>query len=138
MSNILRNDINAAFEGFLEITKELDGEKIDLFFKASQDSWYHFGFENNKLITFSSNPEYNNFIANKSNAGKAKIGEFVYIPGDMPEAIDFIHRFRKDYLGIEEPYELYAPPSDEVVESDDFGAEEEEGFEEEEEDDEGF
>ncbi len=129
MSNVLRNDINAAFEGFFEVTKKLEGEKIDLFFKASAETWYYFGYENNRLITFSSNKEYNEFITSKSNAAKAKVGDFVFVPGDLAEALDFVNRFRKDYLNLETPYELYAPLGDEEKkEEKKDAADDDEGF----------
>lgn len=121
VSNILRENINGTFEGFLEISKSLDGERIDLFIKASFESWYYFSFENNKLITYSSNPEFNDFIASKSNAAKAKIGEFVFIPGDESEILTFVNRFRNDYLGIQEPYKLDAAPAEEETGNDGFG-----------------
>ena len=129
LSHVLRNDVNAAFEGFFEIRKDQENEGFDLFIKAASDSWYYFGYENNKLITYSSNKEYNDYVANKSNAGKAKIGEFTFIPGDVNETLAFIDSFRSIYLGIDEPYEL-----DAAVEE----LPEEEGFEEEALDDEGF
>lgn len=121
VSNILREDINGSFEGFLEIIKRLDGERIDLFLKASVDSWYYFSYENNKLITYSSNPAYNEFIATKSNAGKSKIGEFVFIPGDESEILTFVNRFRNDYLNIQQPYQLNAAPIEEDLTDDGFG-----------------
>lgn len=121
VSNVLRSDLNATFEGYLEITKRLDGEKIDLFIKAGVDSWYYFGYENNKLITYSSNADYNNFVTTKSNAGKAKIGEFVFIPGDESEILNFVNKFRKDYLNITEPYKLNAAPAEDEPLDDGFG-----------------
>jgi len=129
VSNILRQDVNAAFEGFLEIRKDQENEGFDFFIKAASDSWYYFGYENNKLITFSSNSEYNSIVANKTNAGKAKIGEFTFIPGDVAETLAFINRYRSTYLGIDEPYELDGAVEEIPVE---------EGFDEEPVDDEGF
>ena len=134
LSHILRNDINAAFEGFIEIQKSLDGDRINIFIKASAESWYFFSYEDSKLLIYSSNKEFNDFISSKSNAAKAKIGEFIYAPGDIGETLDFINRFRLDYLGIDELYELSAPldgqEDDKKTETDD----DDDGFE----DDDGF
>ena len=112
ISNIGKNDINGGFEGFMEIRKTEDGSPVfHVFFKASPESWYYFGIEDNRLLIFSSNKDFNNMISKRSNAGKAKIGEVAFIPGSEEETLTFINRFRKQYLGIDVPYSLYeAPP----------------------------
>lgn len=108
MSNIGRNDINGGFEGFLEIKRDESGAGIfNLFFKASPDAWYYFGFEGSRLLVYSSNRDFNSQVSKRSNAGKAKIGEVAFVPGSEDETLAFINRFRKDYYGIEVPYSLY-------------------------------
>ncbi len=108
LSNINRTDINAAFEGFMEIKREDDGgAEFNVFFKASPDSWYYFGYENNRLLMHSSNSEFNLTVAKRTNSGKAKIGETVFIPGTEDETLEFVNRFRKTYLGIQVPYDLH-------------------------------
>ncbi len=113
MSNIERNDINGAFEGFMEVRKNEDGTPVfHVFFKASPETWYYFGYEDNRLMVQSSNQPFNTLIAKKTNSGKAKVGELVFIPGSDEETLSFINRFRKNYLGLEAPYELTAPTTD--------------------------
>ena len=107
LSNMGRYDINGAFEGFMEIRKNEDGSPVfHLFVKGSPDSWYYFGFEDNRMMLQSSNAALNELIAKKTNAAKAKVGELIYIPGSDEEALAFINRFRQNYYGIEAPYEL--------------------------------
>jgi len=112
ISNMGKNDINGAFEGFMEIRKTEDGIPVfHVFFKASPESWYYLGIEDNRLLVYSSNEKFNKIISKKTTAGKAKIGEVAYIPGSEEETLAFINRFRKQYLGIDVPYSLYeAPP----------------------------
>jgi hypothetical protein len=113
LSNIERNDINGAFEGFMEVRKNEDGTPVfHVFFKASPETWYYFGYEDNRLMVQSSNQPFNTLIAKKTNSGKAKVGELVFIPGSDEETLSFINRFRKNYLGLEAPYELTAPTTD--------------------------
>jgi hypothetical protein len=108
LSNINRTDINAAFEGFMEIKKNEDGGAVfNVFFKASPDSWYYFGYEDNRMLMYSSNNEFNTTVAKRTNSGKAKIGEMVFIPGTEDETLEFINRFRQNYLGIQVPYNLH-------------------------------
>lgn len=112
LSNILRHDINGGFEGFMEVRRTAEGVQVfHVFFKASPESWYYFGIEDNRLLIHSNNDAFNRLIAKRSNAGKAKIGETAFIPGSEEETLAFINRFRKNYLGIDVPYSLYeAPP----------------------------
>ena len=107
VSHMGRNDINTAFEGFMEIRKNEDGSPVfHVFFKASPEAWYYFGYEDNRLMIHSSKQPFNTLIAKKTNSSKAKVGELVFIPGSDDETLAFINRFRKNYLGLEAPYEL--------------------------------
>jgi hypothetical protein len=128
MSNIQRNDINGAFEGFFEIKRNEDGAAgLNMFVKASPDSWYFFSFEDNRLLMYSSNNAFNSLISKKSNGSKAKIGDLVFAPADKAETLNFINRFRLQYYGIDEIYNLDAAveeeelPQDEATDSDDDG-----------------
>ena len=114
LSNIGRNDINGAFEGFMEVKKTEDGGPVfNVFIKASPEAWYYFGLEDNRLLVHSSNSDFNSIISKRTNGGKAKIGEVAFIPGSDDETLSFINRFRRDYLGIDVPYDLteFAAPA---------------------------
>lgn len=107
LSNMGKYDINGAFEGFMEMRKNEDGTPVfHVFVKASPEAWYYFGFEDNRLMLQSSNQTFNDLIAKKTNAGKAKVGELIFVPGSDEEALAFINRFRQNYYGIEAPYDL--------------------------------
>jgi hypothetical protein len=118
ISNVGKNDINGAFEGFMEIRKDEDGLPVfHVFFKASPEAWYYFGFEDNRLMIQSSYGAFNDVINKKTNARKAKVGEIAFIPGSEEETVAFINRFRKTYYGIDVPYSLYEAqeaPSDQA------------------------
>ena len=114
LSNIGRNDINGSFEGFMEIKKTEDGGPVfNVFIKASPEAWYYFGLEDNRLLVHASTSDFNDIISKRTNGGKAKIGEVAFIPGSDDETLTFINRFRRDYLGIDVPYDLtdYAAPA---------------------------
>jgi hypothetical protein len=112
VSHILRTDINAAFEGFMEVKKNEDGAPVfHLFIKASPDSWFYFGMEDNRLMVHSSIPALNDVVVKKANAGKAKVGELVFIPGTDDETLAYVNQFRQRYYGIEAPYDLSSKSS---------------------------
>lgn len=127
LSNIGKKDINGAFEGFMELRKAQDGTPVfHVFFKASPEAWYYFGYEDNRLLLHSADPAFNEVVAKKTNASKAKVGELVFIPGSDDEVMAFISRFRKNYYGIDAPYDLGSASSstkkkEEKKEADDDG-----------------
>ena len=107
LSNIGRTDINGSFEGFLEAKKNEDGGPVfHLFLKASPEAWYYFGYEDSRLMIQSSVKEINNQVFRRSNAARARPGELVIIPGSEEETLEFIDRFRSDYLQIDTPYDF--------------------------------
>jgi hypothetical protein len=113
LSNIGKNDINGTFEGFMELRKNDDGSPgYHLFIKASPESWYYFGYEDNRLLVHSSDPAFNDIIGKKTNAARARVGELVFVPGSDEETLAFIKRFRLDYLGIETDYDLFSATAD--------------------------
>jgi hypothetical protein len=109
LSGVLRADINASLEGFMEIQKTQEGDNVNLFIKASGSSWYFFGYQDNRLILYSSNQAFNDEVNNRSNVGKAAFGEYVFALGDFQDAQNFITRFRANYLGITLPYDIRMP-----------------------------
>lgn len=146
ISNINKNDINGGFEGFLEVKKTADGAPVfHLFIKASPESWYYFGFEDNRLMVYSSNQDMNSSISKKSNAGKVKIGEVAFVPGSEDETLAFINRYRKEYYGIDIPYSLSdaskvveKPSNDTIAKPEEKKPEEKKPEEKKKEDDDGF
>ena len=140
LSNINSTDINGAFDGFIEISKnEGGGPVLNIFLKASPASWFYFSYEDDQLLIHSSNNLMNDVISKKSNGAKAKIGELVFAPADKAETLNFINRFRLQYYGIDELYDLDSEVEEQEVTDqgqDGFGGtNEDDGFED---DDDGF
>ena len=110
LSNIMKADLNALIDGFIEIKRSSEkGTIMNVFIQASSDCWYFFGFEDNRLMIYSSNDEFVDVVASKSNINKAGFGEYVFVDADLPDVLKFVDRFRLDYLGIKDPYEIRIP-----------------------------
>jgi hypothetical protein len=119
LSNVGDHDANALIDGFIEIRRTFDaGDVVNIFLQISPGVWYYFNYEGNRLFTFSSYDEYNNAIKDKSKAGKAKPGQYIIAASDIAETMQFVNRFRKNYYGIETPYELNAAPAVEAPAAD--------------------
>ncbi len=110
LSNVGEIDANALIDGFIEVRRSFEtGNIVNIFLQLSPGIWYYFNYEGNRLLTFSSYDLYNTEIDRKSNARKAKPGDYVIAKADIAETLKFVNRFRKQYYGIETPYELNAP-----------------------------
>jgi hypothetical protein len=120
LSNVGETDANAMVDGFIEIRRSFDaGNTVNIFLQLAPGIWYYFNYEGNRLLTFSSYDLYNEEIERKSNAHKAKPGDYVITKADIAETIKFINSFRKKYYGVETPYELNAPAAPAAATEDD-------------------
>lgn len=109
ISNMGSQDLNIAVEGYLEIKKAENGDIVNLYLKLSPDAWYYFNFEENRLLTVSSNGEFSDIIESKSGALKANFGEYFFLKGDGSDVNGFIDSFRQNYLGAESQNEPVIP-----------------------------
>ncbi len=137
VANILESEINGKLEGFLEIRKLEGEEEFHLFLKASQTTYYYFGYVENRLYTYSSNTQFNSIINKNSKIFKSGIGEYAFASTDMEFMLEFVDRFRRDYMDITEPYEINTFAQEEILDED-FTTFEQEVSEDEEDSDDGF
>src|SRR5690606_15217230 len=96
VSNIIRHDVNAGLDGFMEIRETENGAEVNIFIQASPSTWYFFSYLNNRLMIASPSQEFNDVISSRSRAGKAKIGDYAFFKGDVVDALGFVNRFRTD------------------------------------------
>ena len=110
ISNIYGEDINTKVDGFLEIKKDdIDNDILNLFIQAAPGSWYYFNYQDNSLLVYSSNSEFNDEIKSNESSGKLKSGQLILVAGEETETLNFINTFRKVYLDIEVPFKLTYP-----------------------------
>ena len=110
LSHIGREDINAKLDGFLEFRKDETGaDEMNLFLHISPEVWYFISYQYKNLLMYSSNDVFNQLVSSKSNIGKEKSGELLFAVGDTNETLGFVNRFRKNYFGIDTPYNLIIP-----------------------------
>ncbi len=144
LANIGSTDVNAAMTGFLELKKnDTGGDVVNLFLQVAPTTWYHFMYDDNRLFMYSSNEDFNTAVSENSNLAKAGFGQFVTGLGEEVETVDFINAFRKNYFGIDEPYDLEFPQdinleSEESFQTIEKVEEKPEPYTEKEEEDDGF
>lgn len=109
LSTIDKYDINTKVNGYVEIRKGLGAEAITVLIEISPNVWYYFGYEEGRLIIFSSNDVFNKAVASKANSS-VRPGEYGFFIGSMMDKLSFEQRFKAAYLGIyEKPMEEDAP-----------------------------
>src|SRR5690606_4074598 len=125
VSHIIKNDVNAAIDGFMEFRRTENGDEVNIFVQPSPSTWYYLSYINNRLLIASPHDDFNEIISSKSKVSKAGIGEYAFYSGTVADALTFVNRFRKDYYNIEEPYQLNIPSENVVSETEDFNTIEE-------------
>ncbi len=106
LSNISRNDINAETDGFVEIKRDPLGDIVNIFIMFSEATWYHFRYDQNRLLMLSSNQAFNTAVSASSTLEKAGLGAFATGLGEESETMQFINDFRKNYYNITQPFKL--------------------------------
>ena len=110
ISNIYATDINTQVDGFLEIKKDdTGGDILNLFIQAAPGSWYYFNYQDNSLLVYASNSDFNTEIKTNESKGRFKPGQLILVAGEEAETLNYINTFRKVYLNIEAPFKLTYP-----------------------------
>ena len=110
VSNVMKSDINAKFDGFMELKKDAsNNDVLNIFIQAAPGLWYYISYQAGTMLLYSSNSRFNSSVSTKSNYGKAKPGEMVIIEGDVAETLKFVNDFRQKYYDITTPYNLQVP-----------------------------
>jgi hypothetical protein len=93
VSNLGNTDINAEMVGMVEIRKSTRGDEISIYLESSEDVWYYFDWQQDKLAMVSSTQEINDFIAVKSKDKK----ETAVLAIGLEERDLFVDRFNSLY-----------------------------------------
>jgi hypothetical protein len=105
LASVMNTPLDARINGFIEIRKTPGGgEVVSVFLEATSETFYFFRFENNKLWVFSSDEKFNAAVDSKSKGESVKPGQYGFVMSNMADMLTYIDRFRKNYLGILEPY----------------------------------
>ncbi|NDK57543.1 hypothetical protein [Pontibacter fetidus] len=99
VASILKQDINAMVDGYLEIKQDLNGEPtLNLYLQADQYTWYYFSFFENGLNLVASNEKFNKAVRAKSKRGRGTTTNYAFYPGETMDKNIFLEHFSKNYL----------------------------------------
>ncbi|MBC5775897.1 hypothetical protein H8S95_17615 [Pontibacter sp. KCTC 32443] len=126
VASIMKEDINAMVDGYLEIKQDLNGEPtMNLYLQADQYTWYYFSFFENGLNLVASNDKFNKAVKSKSKRGRGTTTNYAFYPGEATDKNIFLEHFSKNYLNGKSGFKVATQQQEiESTESMDFVDEE--------------
>lgn len=98
LASMLKEDINAQLDGFMEVRQDQNGEPVvHLYIQADPYTWYYLSYLDNGLTLVSSSENFNKVVRSKAKGGRKASSYGVYA-GEAIEKNQFIEQFQKDYL----------------------------------------
>ncbi len=104
ISNIGATDLNAGYNGMVEIKKNPNGDEITVYLEILNDLWYFFSYRQGQLGITSSDEEFNTLVGSKS--GNVKANQYAAISIGADEKIAFVEKFKSSYGGEGKKQEL--------------------------------
>jgi hypothetical protein len=99
VASILKDDINAMVDGYMEIKQDLNGEPVmNLYLQADQYTWYYFSYFENGLTLVASNDKFNKAVRAKSKRGRGTTTNYGFYPGETMDKNTFLEHMSKNYL----------------------------------------
>lgn len=99
VASMLKEDINAQLNGYLEIRQDMNGEPIvNLYLQANPYAWYYFGFQENSLTITSADEKLNKQIHSKSKGSRGSTSSYGVYEGSEIDKNIFLEHFSKNYL----------------------------------------
>ena len=95
ISNIGATDLNAGYNGMVEIKKNPNGDEINVLLDITSELWYYLSYRQGQLGIISSDDEFNSLVSSKT--GKVKPNQYAAIAINADEKVAFVDRFKSTY-----------------------------------------
>ncbi|MBB6612974.1 hypothetical protein H7F15_18175 [Pontibacter sp. Tf4] len=107
VASILKEDVNAMVDGYVEIKQDLNGQPtLNLYLQADQYTWYYFSYYENGLTLVSSNDKFNRAVQAKSKRSRGTTLNYGFYPGETIDKNQFLEYFTKTYLGGKDGFKV--------------------------------
>lgn len=99
--------MNVYVDGWVELQRKRSGDLLDIYLKASDNTWYWFSYVRGILMSYSSNPTYNDILTNTKEKlrrdpnATARIN-FEYMPGVPDRLRSFLRRMESGGLRFDD------------------------------------
>lgn len=115
VANVAEHSINRVMNGYIEIRKTLSGEVVTLLLQPTENNWYFFTYDDNRVAVLSSSDEVNALIAKRSKGEMPTRDKLFFVEADLMEKGNFLSSFKEKYLGITEGgFQMERAPAEEV------------------------
>ncbi len=102
VSNVLKNDVNAYVDGFLEIHKSSVGDRVSLYLQLDDNNWYYMEYSNDALVAISSSNEFNDYVESKSTMAKNELkGLYYFTLASESQKSRFLKKYNESFLNGE-------------------------------------
>ena len=106
VSNILKKEVNAMIDGYVEIKRSTTGDAIRILLTPQGEKWYYISYENYRLALCSNDEEFTKAVQAKSKGETS--GKLYSIGADPSEKVQFNKDFNLNYFG-KEVFDEYKP-----------------------------
>ncbi|MCC2546177.1 hypothetical protein LJY25_06950 [Hymenobacter sp. BT175] len=97
--SILKKDLNALIDGYVEIRRENGVDNVELYLEAEPQTWYYIKYSNNVLLAKAQHGSFDEILSFKAKGDYNTATQYGFYLGDDQEVQGFLTRFRKLYLG---------------------------------------
>jgi hypothetical protein len=98
--------MNIYVDGWVELQRKRSGDILDIYLKASDNTWYWFSYVRGVLMSYSSNQMYNDILSNTKDKlrrdpnANSRV-DFEYMPGVPDRLKSFLRRMESGGIGFE-------------------------------------
>ncbi|WP_299826143.1 hypothetical protein [uncultured Pontibacter sp.] len=109
VASMLKEDINAQLNGYLEIRQDMNGEPaVNLYLQANPNAWYYISFLENSLTIYSADEQLNKQVRSKAKGSRGASSNYGVYEGSDIDKNTFLEHFRKNYLNGEDGFKVAA------------------------------
>ena len=112
LASMMKQDINAFMDGFMEIKQDMNGEPVvNVYLQADAYTWLYLGYMENGLVVVSSDPDLNKVVRSKASGGRGGSYKYAMYMGETIDKNRFVDQFRQDYLKGKDGFKMATEPS---------------------------
>lgn len=111
LSNILKEEMNANMDGFMEIKQDLNGDPVvNLYLQSDPYTWVYLSYLENGLVVVGSDSDLNKVIRSKASGGRGGSRKYAVYMGENIDKNRFVEQFKQDYLGGKDAFRMATQP----------------------------
>ncbi|MHC2991299.1 hypothetical protein OB13_06765, partial [Pontibacter sp. HJ8] len=91
LASMMKEDINANMDGYMEIRQDLNGEPVvNLYLQVDPYTWFFINYQENGLVMISSDPDFNKVVRSKASGGRGASHKYALYMGENIDKNRFV------------------------------------------------